>query len=595
MSYRELDQLANRFARRLQELGVGPDVLVGICLDRSIEATAAILGVLKAGGAYVPLDPNYPANRLAFMVEDAGISIMITCKRWLDLLPTQNMMTLVTDEWDADELTHEEGSECRAGAENLAYVIYTSGSTGRPKGVAMPHRPLVNLIRWQVGRDGFRPGARALQFAPMNFDVSFQEMFSTWSSGGALVLVDEETRGDFEALSHYLAASIINRMYLPPLALTHLAATARFTHAYPRAVSEIICAGEQLTVGADTGRFLERVGARLCNEYGPTETHVVTEFVATNCSLSWPTVPPIGRPINNVRLYILDEGLRPVPAGISGELYIGGVALARGYLNRPALTAERFLPDSFGAPGARMYRTGDRVRCLPDGNLVFLARLDQQVKIRGFRVEIGEVEAVLCEHQDVAQAAIVARREADGLLSLVAYVVLKPESTFASRELRQFLSSKLPEHMIPSTFMQLDALPVSPNGKIDRPALPLPDWNIRGGAAFVAPRSGLEEIIARVWAEVLHIDRVGAEDNFFDLGGHSLLATQVVSRLRQLLVVNLPLRVMFEPPSTVAELAKAVVINGAEDVDFEETARLIQEIEQLTEGELERSLETDVP
>ncbi len=586
MSYGELDERANRFARYLQANGVGPEVRVGMCLDRSFDMLVTILGIWKAGGTYVPLDPAYPAARLAFMLEDSRTALVVTREGLRDRLPPSQARVVVLEAEREAIASYENGAPpCAASDENLAYLIYTSGSTGRPKGVAMAHRPLVNLVEWQAKADALRPGARVLQFMALSFDVSLQEMFFAWTSGGTLVLVDDEQRGDFDALAAVIAAQSVERMFLPPVALPGVL-DALLNAGRPLALREIVCVGEQLTLTPVTLRALAQLDVGLRNHYGPSETHVCTDYPFAGPHSTWPAVPPIGRPIDNTRAYVLDDGLRPVPVGIVGELYMGGDCVARGYLDRPALTAERFLPDPFGAPGARMYKTGDRVRLLPNGDLAFLGRLDQQVKVRGFRIETAEIEAVLLEFPGVRHATVIDHRDpVSGIVSLAAYLVAAPGAAAGSAELRRFLAERLPQHMIPAAFVTLDVLPLTPSGKVDRRALPAPEASQHAEHTLVPPRSALEAAIAAIWREVLGAGEVGAEDNFFELGGHSLLATQVVSRLRREFAVDVPLRRMFEQPSTVAKLARTVVASLAEALPASEVERAFDEVERLTDEE----------
>jgi amino acid adenylation domain-containing protein len=493
---------------------------------------------------------------------------------------------ILVDEELVAELAAEGDDRRPEGAddpESLAYVIYTSGSTGRPKGVAMPHRPLADLIRWHRGDPELGRPARTLQFAALGFDVSFQEMLTTWCTGGTLVTVDEETRRDPERLLHLLVDERVQRLFLPPVALGQLAAVAEAAPRVPAALREIVTAGEQLVLTPAVHAFLARLpDCVLRNQYGPSETHVVTEHVLRGPPSAWPSMPPIGRPIAKARAYLLDGHLQPVPTGVAGELYLGGTALARGYLHRPELTADRFIPDPFsGAPGARLYRTGDLARWLPDGSIQFLGRADHQVKVRGFRIECGEVEAALAEHPSVHASAVAAREDATGHKQLVAYVVPQPGMAPTGDDLRTFLRQSLPEHMVPGAFVALEALPLSPNGKVDRRALPAPGAkHLPEGRPRVAPRNALETAIAAIWREVLHRPEVGVHDGFFDLGGHSLVATQIMSRLRDAFGVEVPLRRLFERPSTIADLAVAVVQCGAQAVDLAEMAAMLDEVER---------------
>ncbi|HEV2733862.1 MAG TPA: condensation domain-containing protein, partial [Longimicrobiaceae bacterium] len=424
--------------------------------------------------------------------------------------------------------------------------------------MAMTQRPLLNLVEWQLREWSHRPAARVLQFSSISFDVSFQEMFSTWGSGGTLVVIPEETRTDLAELARVVERERIERIFLPFIALQHLAEAALEQGIAAGALREVVTAGEQLRVTEPIRRWMAAVpGRELANQYGPSETHVVSSLTLAGEPAEWPALPGIGGPIANTQLYVLDASLRPAPVGVPGELYLGGDNVARGYLDRPGLTAERFVPDPFAArPGMRLYRPGDRARWLSGGELEFLGRVDQQVKVRGFRIEPGEVEAALEIHPAVRRALVHAREDEPGERRLVGYVV--PEEGVeapGAAELRSHLAARLPEYMLPSAFVVLETLPLTPSGKIDRRSLPAPGaWD---GEAYTAPRTPAEEVLAGIYAQVLRLDRVGAREGFFELGGHSLLATQVVSRVRQALGVEVPLRALFEVP-TVAGLAGRV-------------------------------------
>ncbi|RKH11041.1 amino acid adenylation domain-containing protein [Corallococcus sp. CA053C] len=586
LSYGELNARANRWAHRLQALGVRPDTRVGLFLDRSLEMVVAVLAVLKAGGAYVPLDPGYPRARLASMLEDARAPLLLTHARLGDRLPAGEARVLMLD-GEEDLGAREDNPTSDTTPGHLAYVIYTSGSTGRPKGVAMAHRPLANMLHWQNGRSTLPAGARTLQFASLSFDVSFQEVFSTLTTGGTLVLVREELRRDPEALWALLRKEGVHRLFLPYVALQQLAEQARDLPVLPTTLREVITAGESLQVTPRIAGLFARLGCALYNQYGPTESHVVTELALTGPSSGWPARPSIGRPIPNVSIHLLDAHLQPVPVGVAGELYIGGVALARGYLDRQDLTEERFIVDPGGGPDGsrRLYRTGDRARYLPDGKIDFLGRTDDQLKLRGFRVEPGEIEAALRTHPDVSEAAVVAWKEDTGGWRLVAYVQPGPGASPTPHVLRTHLAGSLPEHMLPSGFMVLASLPRTPSGKLDRRALPRPsDLPAATAAAFVAPGTPTEEALARIWAELLRLERVGRHDHFFELGGHSLLATRVISRIREDLRVELPLRRIFESP-TLEGLSLAVVQARVEQESEAEAALLLSELDSLSDDE----------
>ncbi len=559
VSYQELNERADRLAHYLQSLGVGPESLVGICVERSAEMVVGLLGILKAGGAYVPLDPVYPQERLSFMMADAGVRVLLTQQRLAGLFSSEpHRLVMLDSDWDTlDE--RPISSANKATVQNLAYVLYTSGSTGRPKGVAMTHEALVNLIVWQLGRPGFTRGARTLQFASLNFDASFHEMFETFCSGGQLVLISEEARRDPEQLLQTMAANSVERLHLPFIALKQLAEAAEKLEV-DLELSEVLTAGEQLRITPEIQAWFERLGTCLLeNQYGPSEAHVVTVYRMADEIAGWPTLPPIGGPIANTEIYLLDAHLEPVAVGLSGQLYIGGVALARGYLNRPELTAERFIPNPFGdRPGGRLYATGDLARYQANGAIEYLGRMDHQVKVRGYRIELGEVEAALCRHESVREAVVVALADEGGGKRLVAYVVSEDEPPAGRQvELRQHLHELLPEYMVPSAFVWLDRVPLTPSGKIDRRALPAPESSAASAHVFVPPRTTIEEVIAGIWMEVLKVGQVSIHDHFFEIGGHSLLATQVISRLRAIFQIEIPVRRLFEHPR-LAELAATV-------------------------------------
>ena len=562
LTYGELNQRANQLARLLQRLGVGPDVLVGLCTERSLEMLIGMMGVLKAGGAYLPLDPSLPKERIEFMLKDTAVPIVLTQQRVMDRLPEHPARVLQLDADHLDPVQESvENTLVQTTPENLAYVTYTSGSTGEPKGIAMPHRPLLNLLSWQQRHYGYLPDrSKTLQFASLSFDVSFQDIFAAWSTGGTVAIISEEQRQDVRRLPVLLERESVQRLFIPAVALQQMAEGNQELDKNLAELCTVIAGSEQLIATENIVRLFSRSKSRaLHNEYGPSETHVVTVFDLPNDTNQWPKHVPVGRPISNARIYVLDEEMGPVPVGVTGELYIGGAGVARGYLGRPGLTAERFVPDPFsGESGARLYRTGDLARWLANGDLEFLGRADHQVKVRGFRVELGEVEAVLERHPEVTSAVVVAREDAPGDKRLVAYYTSRQHAKLGTSILRSFLSRKLPDYMLPSTYVGLEKLPFTPNGKVDRKSLPVPDaLRPQIEDAFVAPRTEMENALALVWAQVLNVDRVGANDNFFELGGHSLLATQVVSRIREDFGIEVPLRSIFEAP-TVSRLAESV-------------------------------------
>ncbi|MCM3623871.1 amino acid adenylation domain-containing protein [Brevibacillus borstelensis] len=560
LTYDEVNRRANQLAHYLQKSGVRPDSLVGICLNRSVDTVVAVLAVLKAGGAYVPIDPAYPADRIAYMLEDSRVSILISQHRIAHELPAYDgQCVLIDTDWAAIAQQSDSNPHCLVKPENLAYVIYTSGSTGKPKGVMMAHKPLVNLLLWQMKSFQDPKPARTLQFAPLSFDVSFQEIFSTLCSGGTL-LMSEEVRQDPVKLLKFLSGQKVERLFLPFVALQQLAESANVRETVPERLREIITAGEQLQITRHISGWLGKMkGCRLYNHYGPSESHVVTSYTLQGEPEEWPVLPPIGRPIDNVQIYLLDQHLQPVPIGVQGELYIGGTALARGYLNRPDLTLEKFVPHPFSTDQTeRLYRTGDVARFLPDGTIEYIGRIDHQVKVRGFRIELGEIEATLGQHPQIRETAVVVREDVPGDRRLVAYVVTEAGASYSTKELRGFLQKRLPEYMIPGTYVQLEALPLSPNGKIDRRALPVPDYANRSmEREYVLPSTPEEACVAKIWSEVLRTEPIGLGDNFFELGGHSLLATQVISRLNHAFRMEIPLKTLFEAP-TVRALAESI-------------------------------------
>jgi len=571
LTYRELNRRANQLAHHLRALGVVADDRVAICLERSVAMTVAVLAVLKAGAAYVPLDPDYPADRVAYMLDDSRSRALVTTSDLAARLPaTAAQRVLLDGDSAVIAARSDQNPRVPLAPDNLIYVIYTSGSTGRPKGVAMPHGVLSNLMMWQRGKSSAGVGTRTIQFASLSFDASFHEMFSTWWTGGTLVGVSQETRRDPVALCAVLRSWDATRLFVPFVALQALAEAIDLGAPPPTGLREIFTAGEQLRITRQIRTWLDASGAWLENQYGPSEGHVVTahrlEPPATS-AVTWPDLPPIGRPLPNVPMFLLDRSLEPVPQGAVGQLYFGGAQVVRGYLDRPDLTAEKHIPDPFSnVPGARLYATGDHVRYLENGAIQFLGRIDQQVKIRGFRVEPGEVESALSRHPAVRAAVVVVRGLASGQASdqssdraLVAYYVA--DGPLASGELAAFLKKDLPEYMVPAVLVRLDALPLTPSGKVDRKALPAPAAPEEDLLGRDAPADPVEEILAAIWAEVLHRERVGVHEDFFALGGHSLLATQVASRIRRTLGVELPLRQLFETP-TVAGYARAVRTAG---------------------------------
>jgi amino acid adenylation domain-containing protein len=558
VTYGELNARANRLARHLRGLGVGPDALVAVALERGVETAVALLAVLKAGGAYVPLDPDYPLERLSFMLEDSRASVLLTQGSLAGRLPPLAQLTFVSVDEERERIAAEDDRnvEGEAGGESLAYVIYTSGSTGIPKGVAVPHRAVLRLL-FGVDYAALGPAQTLLQMAAVSFDASTFELWGALLHGSRCVLMPTTLPG-FEHLGRVIKEENVTTMWLTASLFDAVVDGA------PEAlapVRQLLIGGEALSV-AHVRRAQELLPAtQIINGYGPTES---TTFA---CCYQIPTLDespasiPIGRPIANTRVYLLDAEGEPVPVGVRGELHIGGEGLARGYLNRPDLTAERFVPDPFSPePGARLYRTGDLAHYLSDGRIEFLGRLDEQVKVRGFRVEPGEVEALLAGHERVSECAVVVRDDAPGGgRRLVAYVVARAEGDAPSaEELRRFVAERLPEYMRPAAFVPVAELPRTPSGKVDRRRLPAPaDGREAEAETFVAPRTPAEAALADIWSQLLGVERVGVEDDFFELGGHSLLIPELMSQVGRAFQTEVPLVVFFDDP-TVAGLARAV-------------------------------------
>ncbi|WP_437505503.1 amino acid adenylation domain-containing protein [Sorangium sp. So ce1099] len=556
LSYRELNARANQLAHALRRRGVGPDVLVAIAAERSVEMVVALLGVLKAGGAYVPIDPDYPAERIAYMLDDAGASVLLSQWPVASRLPAHRAEVLCLDV-DRAQIDREPTGNLAVpvSPDNLAYTIYTSGSTGRPKGAGNSHRGLLNRLQWMQQRFGLTAADRVLQKTPFSFDVSVWEFFWPLITGAGLVVARPGDHRDGERLVELITRHDVTTLhFVPPMLQAFLETQGA---ASCRSLRRVICSGEALPA-ALARRFFDRMDqAELHNLYGPTEAAIdVTAWACRREDTS--ASVPIGRPIANTRIYLLDPHGHPVPVGVAGELHIGGVGLARGYHRRPALTAERFVPDPFGAaPGGRLYRTGDLARYRPDGAIEFLGRLDHQVKIRGLRVELGEIEARLLQHPAVAEVVVVARDEAHGGKRLVAYVAGRDGAAPEPQALRAWLADALPAYMVPAPILVLERLPLSPNGKVDRRALPAPEQLDAPARAVTPPRTDLERTIAAIWQEALSTPQIGVHDNFFDLGGHSLLLARVHSRLREEVDRPLPMLALFQHP-TIASLAEAL-------------------------------------
>jgi len=551
LSYEELNRRANQLAHYLRGLGVGPEVLVGVCLERSLEMVVALLGVLKAGGAYVPIDPSYPEERVRFMLADAQVRVLLSQGGLRQQLPESSAHLVCIDaQWEEIARQPAHNPQVRVGPQNLVYVIYTSGSTGKPKGAMNQHGGIRNRLLWMQEQYKLDATDRVLQKTPFSFDVSVWEFFWPLMTGARLIMARPRAQGDGEYLAQVIAEQQVTTMHFVPSMLSDFLQGRHEGKCC--SLRRVICSGEALS--AELAReFLARFSAELHNLYGPTEAAVDVTYWKCEREHAASTIP-IGKPIANIQMYILDADLLPVPIRVAGEIYIAGEGLGRGYWQRPDLTAERFLPDPFALqPGARLYRTGDQGRYRRDGAIEFLGRLDHQVKIRGFRIELGEIEASLCQCASVREAVVVVRDDGKDR-RLIAYAVANAGLQISEDEVRAHLQTRLPQYMIPAQFVILEGLPKTPNGKVDRNALPEPERRqIQGRGAS----GGVEEILAGIWAEVLLVEQVGVEENFFEIGGHSLLATRIVSRIRELFQVELPLQIMFEAP-TVAGLARRV-------------------------------------
>jgi amino acid adenylation domain-containing protein len=572
LTYKELDNRANQLAHELRALGVGPEVVVGLCVKSSPEMVVGALAILKAGGAYLPLDPAYPADRLSFILNDAHCPLMVTTNCVKDRLAL-SVQRLITVDLSGPQSSTPPATNYHA--DNLAYVIYTSGSTGQPKGVEITHASLLNLVFWHRNAFQVTPADRATQIAAVGFDAAVWELWPYLTAGASIYLPHEAIRNEPEALRDWLLSQEITITFVP----TPMAERLMTLH-WPAKVPL-----RMMLTGADTLHSYPspELSSLLVNNYGPTECTVVATSGPVLPEERQEQLPSIGRPIDNTCIYILDDQSREVPIGTAGELHIGGAGLARGYRNRPELTAAKFVPNPFSAePGARLYKTGDLARCLPDGQIAFLGRIDDQLKIRGFRIEPNEIITVLNEHPDVLESVVVARDIAGGDKRLVAYLVPAAGSRPTHSALQSFLLARLPQYMVPAIFVRLDALPLNPNGKIDRTVLPAPNAaNTLRDHDVLGPRTPVEQRVMGILAPLLGLEQVSVEDNFFLLGGHSLLGTQLIGRIRDTFGVELSLRSLFDAP-TVAKLSTEI------------ERLLIEKLESMTEDEAQRLLTTPV-
>ena len=570
LTYGELERRATQLGNYLRALGAGPEVLVGLCVERSPQFVVAALAIMQCGAAYLPMDSAHPADRLRFIVQDAAVRLLVTQGNLADRFEGLDARIVAVDtDKDAIDRQPVQSREVKPGIDSLAYVIYTSGSTGRPKGVEITHRNLSNLVFWHLDAFELDSSTRATFQSGVGFDAAVWEIWPTLAIGSALYLPDESTRLSPEPLRNWLVEHQITISFVPTAMAEQLidlpwpAETAlRF-----------------LLTGADTLHRYPPAALpfSLVNNYGPTECTVVATSTIIAPDQPRNGLPPIGFPIDNVRIHLLDEKLREVPTGVPGEIYIGGDGVARGYRNRPDLTAERFILDPFNTDGGRLYRTGDLGRTLASGEIAFLGRIDDQIKIRGYRIELGEINALLNEHPSVQASVVIAREDLPGDKRLVAYIVPVAGSHRDEESLREAIRQRLPDYMEPTAFVWMESLPLTPNGKIDRAALPRPSLESLREKEFIAPRTPVEEALAGIITEVLKVPRVSVDDDFFHLGAHSLLGAQIVARVRNVFGTELKLLDVFDAP-TVAELSTKI------------ESALTRQLNEMTEAEVDAAL-----
>jgi amino acid adenylation domain-containing protein len=583
LTYRELNERANKLAHHLRRLGTGPESLVGVCLERSADAVVAILAVLKAGGAYLPLAVQQPPDRLTFILTDARVKVLLTQEHLLAGMPRQQTQVVICidKEWSTIEKESFENPRSKVLAGNPAYLIYTSGSTGKPKGVLVSHQNLVHstFARFRYYNE---PLKSFLLLSPFAFDSSVAGLFWTVSEGGMLVIPEEDSHQDPAYLAELIAQHSVSHLLALPGFYELILRQARVGKL--TSLRTVIVAGESCSPELVQRHAETLPQTALFNEYGPTEATVWSSAHRCNSRAGQMSVP-IGRPVANTQIYVLGPQLEPVPVGVTQEMYIGGDGLARGYLNQPDLTAERFVPNPFSVnPGARLYKTGDLARFLPEGNIQYSGRNDFQVKIRGYRIELGEIESVLAQHPDVREAVVLASDTNGRYKQLTAYVVLNEFGTASAKQLKEFLKERLPEYMLPFSFVVLDAMPLTITGKVDRNALPIDQIGVEATENYLAPRTALEKILAAIFSEILSLERISVNDSFFELGGHSLLATQVLSRVREACQLEVPLRTLFKAP-TVAGLAAAILEDERERVEC--TADLLLKVSNLSDEDVD--------
>ncbi|MBD2013423.1 amino acid adenylation domain-containing protein [Microcoleus sp. FACHB-53] len=593
LTYAQLNTRANQLAHHLQTLGVGAETIVALCVERSLDMLVGLLGILKAGAAYLPLDPIVPIDRLSYMVQDAGASVILTQQDLAQRFSEQATPLICLDsDWEVIAQQPDENPLSKATPENLVYVIYTSGSTGKPKGVAVEHRQLLNYLYGILERLDLPEGTSFATVSTFAADLGNTAIFPALCTGGCLHIISHERATSPEALVEYCESHRIDCLKIVPSHLNALLTASHPEQILPK--QYLILGGEVLS-----WQLVEKIrqyvpSCQILNHYGPTETTVgVLTYPVHERMRDKSETVPLGRAIANTQVYILDHYLQPVPIGVAGELYIGGDSVARGYLNQPQLTADKFITiEHLGRQDAhptRVYKTGDLARYLPDGNIEFLGRVDDQVKIRGFRVELGEISSLLAQHPSVRESVVLVREDEPGNQRLVAYILPHPDAKPVVSNLKDFLQEQLPDYMIPTAFVLLDAFPLTPNGKIDRLALPAPDSARFNLKEYVAPQTPIEEVLADIWADILKIERVGIHDNFFDLGGHSLLATQLISRVHKILRAQLTLRDLFEEP-TIANLSKILIANEAKPGQTEKIALTLKKIKTMSAEEKKKLL-----
>ncbi len=565
VTYKELNERSNRLANFLVSLGVKEDSFVGISIERSPEMIIGLLAIFKAGAAYLPLDKSYPSERIEYMINDSEINYIITKRSDKGRLPQTDAGIIYIDE--VTENINAQSSDSPAvmpSKESAAYMIYTSGSTGKPKGVIMHNLALVNLLNWQLNGQKFAKGLTTLQFTTLSFDVAFQEILSTLISGGKLIVLSEEERKDLSQVLSIMIDKKVHRLFLPFIALQELAELYSNAREKTLSLREVMTAGEQLqNTSAIRSMFQDLKSAVFTNQYGPTEAHVVTAFTLTGDPDEWLYNAPIGKPIFNTKIYILDSDFRPVPPGVTGELFIGGVQVARGYNKNEELTSEKFLPDPYAKnDDERIYRTGDLARYMPDGNIEFLGRADNQIKYRGYRIELGEIESVLNDFSKVSTSAVIIRDAANGEKRLAAYAVLKPGEECNAAELKSKLSESLPDFMLPADYVFLKEMPLLPSGKVDLRSLPEPERHVTADSnSYSEPTTELELQLVRIWEKVLGVKQIGITDNFFELGGHSLLALRLFGYIEKLTGKKLAISTLFSHP-TIQQLAEILKTEG---------------------------------